>query len=184
MTLQPRFLAQALSPADCDRLVTLARAAPRRPAGLVGGRSAPALRRAGLVWLDDLPEAGFAMEKMIALVAEVNRASFRLDLADFGESAQIARYGSEDQGHFGWHSDIGAGHWAAQRKLTVVVQLSDPQDYDGGGLDLQPDSTTTEAPRDRGAAALFPSFTLHRVTPVTRGERWSLTLWAHGPAFL
>ena len=183
MTLKPRFVAEALTPAECDRLIALARAAPERPAGLVGGRNAPGLRRAGIVWLDDLPAAAFAMAKMIRLVAEVNRDHFRLDLTDFGESAQIARYGAAEQGHFGWHSDIGSGHWAAQRKLTVVVQLSDATTYLGGALEVQPDSAVTEAPRDRGTAALFPSFALHRVTPVTTGERWSLTLWAHGPNF-
>ena len=48
---------------------------------------------------------------------------------------------------------------------------------------LRPDAAEHEAPRTRGSATLFPSFVLHRVTPVTGGTRWSLTLWAHGPAF-
>ena len=183
MTLLPRCLPAALTPDDCDRLITLARAAPERRAGLVGGRSAPELRRAGVVWLDDLPGAGFAMDSMIRRVADANRDGPDLALTDFGESAQIARYGAEEQGHFAWHSDIGTGAWAARRKLTLVVQLSDPGTYQGGALELQPDSSVTTAPRDRGAAVLFPSFILHRVTPVTEGQRWSLTLWAHGPAF-
>ena len=56
---------------------------------------------------------------------------------------------------------------AQKRKLTVVVQLSDPADYDGGELEVWPDSTVRTAPRDRGTAVIFPSFALHRVTPVT-----------------
>ena len=183
MRLKPQFIADALSAEDCAHLLTLAMAAPERPAGLVGGRDGGVLRRAGIHWLDDLPGAGFAMDRMIRTVAEVNRAAFQFDLTDFGESAQIARYGAADQGHFDWHSDIGAGQWAAQRKLTVVVQLSDPAHYQGGALQIQPDNTLAEAPRARGTAAIFPSFALHRVTPVTEGQRWSLTLWAHGPAF-
>ena len=35
----------------------------------------------------------------------------------------------------------------------------------------------------RGSATLFPSYLLHRVTPVEAGERHSMTIWAHGPAF-
>ena len=70
-----------------------------------------------------------------------------------------------------------------KRKLTVVVQLSDPADYAGGALELWPDSATHTAPALRGTATIFPSFMLHRVTPVTEGTRWSLTLWAHGPSF-
>jgi PKHD-type hydroxylase len=172
-----------LDPAACDRLVALAAAAPARDGGLVGGVTDHNLRRADLVWLDDLPDAAFAMDLLIRAVAQANRSHFGLDLTDFAESAQIARYTADRQGHFGWHSDIGQGTLAARRKLTVVVQLSDPADYDGGALDIWPDAQTRTADTARGSATIFPSFTLHRVTPVTRGTRHSLTLWAHGPAF-
>ena len=117
------------------------------------------------------------------LTAQANREAFGFDLAEFAESAQVARYGAEREAHFDWHSDIGAGALASKRKLTIVVQLSDPGSYDGGTLDLRPDSNVRQAPRERGAAVVFPSFVLHRVTPVTAGTRWSLTLWSHGPAF-
>jgi PKHD-type hydroxylase len=123
------------------------------------------------------------MERMMSLTARANRETFGFDLTDFGESPQVARYGAEREGHFDWHSDIGAGIWAAKRKLTIVVQLSDPADYTGGTLELRPDSNVAEAPRARGTAIVFPSFVLHRVTPVTTGTRWSLTIWSHGPSF-
>jgi len=177
------FQENALSPAECDLLVSLAGAAEMADAGLVGRTTSHALRRADLVWLDDLPQAAPVMDRLIRLVAQANRDTFDVDLTDFAESAQIARYGAEREGHFGWHSDIGKGALAAKRKLTMVIQLSDPADYDGGALELRPDANITAAPRTRGTAAIFPSFVLHRVTPVTRGARWSLTLWAHGPAW-
>lgn len=176
-------LPAALSPEDCDAVVALAQAAHPRDAGLVGGETRHGIRRADIVWLDDLPEGAWVMDRLLGLVARANRESYGFDLTDFAESAQIARYGAERQGHFDWHSDIGKGQLAARRKLTVVVQLSDPDDYAGGMLELRPDSNVHAAPPDRGTAVVFPSFVLHRVTPVTDGIRWSLTLWAHGPAF-
>jgi PKHD-type hydroxylase len=154
-----------------------------RAGGLVGGRADAALRRAGLVWLDDLPGQGHVMEALVRAVAAANRTAFGFDLTDFRESAQIARYGAEDQGHFDWHADVGQGPAAARRKLTVVVQLSAPDGYGGGALEVRPSTAVLTAPRDRGTMAVFPSPMLHRVTPVTAGERFSLTLWAHGPAF-
>lgn len=186
--LTPAFLPDALSPADCDRLIAAVRGQPMRDAGLVRAQTAHQIRRAEITWVDDLPGGGWVMDRMIRLTAGVNRDNFGFDLTEFGESAQIARYGAEREGHFAWHSDIatkggGGGTWAAQRKLTIVVQLSPPQAYDGGALELWPDAQVTTAPRDRGLATVFPSFQLHRVTPVTQGERFSLTLWAHGPAF-
>ena len=173
----------ALTAAECDTLVALCAAAPKKDAGLVGATTAHQIRRADLVWLDDLPQAAWVMDRMVGLVAAANRESFGFDLTDFAESPQVAHYGAERQGHFDWHSDIGAGALAAKRKLTVVVQLSDPADYAGGTLDLWPDSHVREVPRQRGLAVVFPSFVLHRVTPVATGARWSLTLWAHGPTF-
>jgi len=176
-------LPDALTPEECDRIIAAVQASAMKDARLVLGQTAHHLRRAEIAWLDDIPQAAWVMDRMIGLVAQANRQAFGFDLTDFGESAQVARYGAEREGHFGWHSDIGAGAWAAKRKLTVVVQLSDPTDYEGGALELWPDSNVMEAPRQRGLATVFPSFELHRVTPVTRGIRWSLTLWAHGPAF-
>ena len=176
-------LSDALSPAECDALIGLVSAHHLKDAGLVRGTTAHDIRRAEIAWLDDIPEAAWVMDRMITLVARANRDGFNYDLTDFGESAQVARYGAERQGHFDWHSDIGAGNWAAKRKLTIVVQLSDPADYVGGTLELRPDSNVVQAPRARGTATVFPSFVLHRVTPVTEGTRWSLTLWSHGPAF-
>ena len=187
----------ALSPDDCARIVALAEGSPLSDAGLVRAKS-HGIRRADLAWLEDIPEAGWVMDRMVRIVADANRGradrggadrggadrgGFGFDLDDFAESAQVARYGSDRQGHFDWHSDIGAGPLAARRKLTVVVQLSDPAAYQGGVLEVRPDSHVAVADAAQGTAVIFPSFVLHRVTPVTAGTRWSLTLWAHGPAF-
>jgi PKHD-type hydroxylase len=173
----------AFSPDECDRIVALADAAPARDARLVGQTQDHNLRRAELVWLDDVPGTDWVMDRIIDLVREANRETFDFDLQSFSESAQVARYGAAREGHFDWHSDIGDGPLARQRKLTMVVQLSHPQDYSGGTLEVMPSSHVVQASPDRGNATIFPSFLLHRVTPVTRGLRQSLTIWAHGPAF-
>ena len=173
----------ALSAAQCDQLIALVQSHQLADAALVGGAKSSQIRSAKLAWLDDIPAAAWVLDQMIAHVAAANRHAFRFDLTDFGESPQVARYTAAGADHFDWHADIGAGVWAAKRKLTIVVQLSDPAGYEGGTLQLRPDSTITDAPTIRGTATIFPSFVLHRVTPVTMGTRWSLTLWAHGPAF-
>lgn len=179
----PLTLPDAFTQAECDRIIALARSEPLDEAGLVRNTADHNIRRAELAWLDDRAGADWVMERIIALVACANREAFDFALTDFAESAQVARYGAEREGHFGWHSDIGAGTVAARRKLTMVVQLSEPEGYQGGTLELWPDGFAREAQKTRGAATVFPSFVLHRVTPVTAGERWSLTIWAHGPAF-
>lgn len=173
---------EAFSAEECDRIAALAAAQPVAEARLVGQRDHN-MRRADLVWLDDIPGTGWVMDRLISVVAEANRKVFDFALTEFAESPQVARYGAERQGHFDWHSDIGDGALAGKRKLTLVVQLSDPGDYAGGALEVMPAANRLSAPRDKGTAAVFPAFALHRVTPVTAGARASLTVWAHGPAF-
>ena len=119
---------QALSAAECDGLIALCQAAPMKDAGLVRQTTAHQIRRAELSWLDDIPDASWVMERMMRLVAQANREAFGFDLSEFAESPQVARYGAEREGHFDWHADIGAGALAAKRKLTIVVQLSAPEE--------------------------------------------------------
>lgn len=174
---------QAFSLTECATLSQVARTAPAQDAGLVRQARDHNLRRAELVWLDEVPDNDWVMDRLIDLVRQANRESFDFDLQDFSESPQLARYGSDRQGHFDWHSDIGDGRLAAKRKLTLVTQLSEPGAYQGGQLEVWYDSHVRTAPLEPGTAVLFPSFALHRVRPVTEGERISLTVWAHGPAF-
>jgi PKHD-type hydroxylase len=174
----------AFSTAECDRIVQIARDATAADARLVGAQRDHGLRRSELVWLDEVEGTGWVMDRIIDIVRVANREVFGFDLRSFSESAQVARYGAERKGHFDWHADIGEGKLAGQRKLTMVVQLSEPSDYSGGRLEVSLGAPFVEAAVERGTATLFPAYMLHRVTPVETGERMSLTIWAHGPSFV
>ena len=63
----------------------------------------------------------------------------------------------------------------------MSIQLSDSDDYEGGDLELMFREEPVKLDRTRGTLVAFPSFMLHRVTPVTRGTRWSLVAWITGP---
>ena len=181
--LQIHTVSGAFSAEECDRILVLAGNATSNDAGLVGQATNHNLPRADLVWLDDVEGTGWIMDRIIDVVRDTNRAVYDFALTDFSESAQVARYGAEREGHFSWHSDIGDGPIAARRKLTMVVQLSEPEGYEGGLLEVMPSAHTVKADQARGTATLFPSYLLHRVTPGTKGERYSLTIWSHGPGF-
>jgi predicted 2-oxoglutarate/Fe(II)-dependent dioxygenase YbiX len=68
-----------------------------------------------------------------------------------------------------------------RRKLAGSVQLSHPGDYDGGGLMVHFGPRSAALPWARRTLAVFPAWSVHEVTPVTRGERWSLHLNGLGP---
>jgi len=69
------------------------------------------------------------------------------------------------------------------RKLSMVVQLSDPAGYIGGNLQLMVSGAAKSMPRDRGSVVIFPSWQVHRVTPLESGVRYSLVAWIWGESF-
>ena len=72
----------------------------------------------------------------------------------------------------------------SSRKISIVVQLSDPLEYEGGELQISDGGTNRVCEKTKGTIIIFPSYLLHRVTPVTKGTRRSLVLWVTGPPFV
>ena len=111
---------------------------------------------------------------------EANQNLYHFDLHSMPEQIQYTEYYDHEKGHYDWHMDNGYGN-LSQRKISVTVQLSDGNDYEGGDLQLWPGGTyPLVAPRGKGNVVIFPSFMMHRVTPVTRGTRKSFVLWLGG----
>ncbi len=87
------------------------------------------------------------------------------------EDLQFATYNKDD--FYGWHKDADINN---NRMLSVSVQLSDPDTYEGGDLQIK----DFLAERARGTILVFNSNLLHRVLPVTSGVRYSLVQWFSG----
>lgn len=173
----------AFTTRECDRIVAAIADIPTDDALLVGRNRDHNLRHAELVWIDDAGGLSWVMTRLIELVSQSNKHQFDFDVREFAESPQVALYDAVKGGQFAWHSDIGNGPAAGKRKLTLVLQLSDPDTYDGGDLEIRPSAQIQMANRAQGSVSVFPSFVLHQVTPMKRGIRRSLTVWAHGPPF-
>jgi PKHD-type hydroxylase len=142
------------------------------------GNVAP-IRKSLVVWLDS---DNFAYPRLADFVGDINAQHYRFDLVGLGEQIQLARYTANMDGHYDWHQDFGAS--LISRKLSITVQLTEPGLYDGGDLEIfKAAKNVLRMDRKRGAVAVFPSYQLHRVVPVTRGVRHSLVAWVSGPAF-
>lgn len=61
--------------------------------------------------------------------------------------------------------------------LSFTLFLTDPASYDGGALEIEDNFAPREVRLAAGDLILYPSTTLHRVTPVTRGERLAVVGW-------
>lgn len=152
--------------------------------GSVGGNySAEELnnvRRSKVSWLDCTPENIWVFEKLSDIVSNMNSQYFNFDLTGFGEPLQLTNYDQSELGMYGWHLDYGG---QVSRKLSVVLQLTDPKDYEGGNLQIMTHGEPETVRKQRGLVTIFPSYTLHQVTPVTKGNRQSLVSWVSGPGF-
>ena len=66
------------------------------------------------------------------------------------------------------------------RKISFIAQLSEPDSYQGGDVRIWLDGKALVLPKDRGTICAFPSFNLHGVTPITKGNRLSMVSWVLG----
>jgi PKHD-type hydroxylase len=138
------------------------------------------LRQSSVMFLDDNQEMQWVYEKLKMIAIAANNERYWFDLLGFHQELQLTRYTEGD--FFDWHLDFGAAEISA-RKLSVTVQLSDPDEYEGGDLEFMINQKTVKAPREKGTVVVFPSFIMHRVTPITKGTRQSIVGWVSGPPY-
>ena len=170
-----------LLPHEIDRIQKFWEAAQTIPATVDGDQSIRQdLRKSSVMFIENNPQNDWIYRRMAGAAIKTNNERYWFDLLGFHEQLQLTRYSAGD--FFEWHLDFGAGDISV-RKLSITVQLSDPNDYEGGDLQFMINQNIIDAPRERGTVIIFPSFILHRVTPITRGKRESIVGWGAGPPY-
>lgn len=182
----------AFSAEECDQIVELGSVLPDDDGALEGADGATAdagLRTARIAWMGAGPETEWIFDRLWDLCATAN-AEYGFELSGFDEDLQFTTYG-EPGAFYTWHQD-GLDGPVAHRKLSLVLQLSDPDDYQGAELelfqsveDLDADDLAELAATtsSRGTVVVFPAFEYHRVIPLVSGVRRSLVSWVSGPPF-
>jgi len=135
------------------------------------------LRKSSAVFVFPSASTNWVFERLSKAIREINDAIYGFVVSHFKEGFQFTRY--EVGEYYGPHFDIGPGK-LTERKLSLTVQLSPPDEYTGGELIIYPEFV---APKDQGTMTVFPSFMCHNVRPVTTGVRYSLVSWLAGPPF-
>lgn len=138
------------------------------------------LRDSSVMFLDPTDKTHWIYERIGTLACSSNAQRYRFDLNGFLQPLQLTSYGTGE--FFDWHMDFNAGE-ISHRKLSVTVQLSDEDAYEGGDLEFMINNRTESAPRRIGTVVVFPSFIHHRVTKVTSGTRNSVVGWLSGPPY-
>jgi len=140
------------------------------------------IRRTHIAWMYYDDQSRWIYDLLGWIANQLNATNFGFDLYGFVDALQYTVYEASESGHgfYDWHMD--QGRTQSPRKLSMVLQLTDPSEYDGGDLEFM-GTNTSVATKELGSVHLFPSYVMHRVTPVTRGIRRSLVGWISGPRF-
>lgn len=148
------------------------------------------VRNSNIVWINE----PWIYRELWDYIHHLNAQSKWNFNVDFAEPCQFTIYKKGQ--HYNWHIDGGITkpeYNGKIRKLSMTILLSDPKDFQGGDLEFdfqnnKPFSdvniySTTGLLR-KGSICMFPSFVYHRVTPVTKGTRYSLVVWVIGQPFV
>mgnify|MGYP006125532509 CR=1 FL=1 len=138
------------------------------------------IRISHIQWIQDSHKTQWLYQKILRLAKQANDAMYHFKLTHI-KDIQYTRY--NNHGKYDWHVDLGKGD-AALRKLSMVMLLSNPADFEGGALELRLGNGIYTAPlKQHGDVVFFPSYILHRVLPVIEGTRESLVVWVNGYPF-
>ena len=173
----------------CDQTISAAlQVQPQDPVlGYGAGYSDDNFRRSKLRWLDPSDSRfTFIFDAYWKAIIALNREWFKFHITEL-PPIQFTEYDSTYQGEYKSHQDV---FWVNpspnHRKVSLVAQLSDPSEYEGGNLEFEmiPEVPNATDIREQGTIIAFPSFIYHKVSPVTAGKRYSLVGWFEGPKFV
>ena len=167
------------NPSELDAIVRIGHSSEIERATTFGG-SDPKVRDSYVNFLYPGEVTSWVFERVAGAINGINAKYFGFDLYGMEQGLQFTRYEAPGE-HYDWHIDKGLGR--EPRKLSLSIQLSNPDDYEGGDLELWFGGEPVKAARERGMITFFPSYVMHRVTPVTKGTRYSLVCWVGGPSF-
>jgi PKHD-type hydroxylase len=148
------------------------------------------IRKSKVRFIEDTnPDFQWLFDDLWKLGMRCNKDFFNFHLTNLS-FIQIAEYDESYEGEYKSHQDV---FWITDdprhRKLTCVVQLTDPSEYEGGdfkmsGLNSYPSEQQETEMKKLGSAIVFPSFVYHQANPVTKGTRYSLAAWFEGPKWV
>lgn len=178
----PAVAERLMSKDDCERIISIADGLGFTPTTVHGGddeksRYDSGVRICDAVMLDY--EAHRDIYEFIGqAVVGVNNKQYRFEIVGL-EPVQVMRYSVGS--FFREHSDLGyQDQYSSGRKISLIVQLSEGDAYEGGELVLFGEDVM---PRTQGTAFIFPAWLPHRVDKLTAGVRYTLVAWAKGPPF-
>jgi PKHD-type hydroxylase len=173
------FWNNAFSKEECQTIINIA-----KNKGLIKGKTfnddkSKDVRNSKISWLYPVDDMDWVFRRVTDMTLNLNERFFKFDLFGLNEGFQFTNY-EAPSGKYGKHVDRGIN--TTVRKLSISIQLTDPEEYEGGELKLY-NGEEILMDKTQGTLIIFPSYVLHEVTPVTKGTRNSLVTWVTGKQF-
>ena len=168
------------TPAELDAIIEIGNSSELTKATTHSPSQDDKIRNSFVQFLFPNEVTNWIFARLAGAITQINSQFFEFDLTGLNQGLQFTRYEAPGQ-HYDWHVD--RGHLQGTRKLSMSLQLNDPSEYKGGELQFKFGRKDATMKKERGMATFFPSYTLHRVKPVTQGTRYSLVAWVEGPPF-
>ena len=175
------FWNNAFSKEECQTIINIA-----KDKGLITGTTfnddkIKNLRDSKISWLYPIDKMDWVFRRVTDITLNLNERFFNFDLFGLNEGFQFTNY-EAPSGKYGKHVDRSIN--TPVRKLSISIQLTTPEEYEGGELKLYDgEEEGTVMSKEQGTLIMFPSYILHEVMPVTKGERNSLVTWVTGKQF-
>lgn len=175
------FWNNAFSKEECQTIINIA-----KNKGLVKGTTfnddkTKDVRDSKISWLYPVDGMDWVFRRVTDITLNLNERFFKFNLFGINEGFQFTNY-EAPSGKYGKHVDRAMN--IPVRKLSISVQLTNPEEYEGGELKLydgEEDGIIMN--KEQGTLVIFPSYVLHEVMPVIKGTRNSLVTWVTGKQF-
>jgi len=172
------FWNNAFTKEECEKIVKIG-----KDKGLITGttfNSINNVRQSNISWLYPSDDMEWVFRKVTDIVLNLNSRFFQFELFGINEGFQFTNYVAPS-GNYGKHIDRSIN--IPVRKLSISIQLTNPEEYEGGELKVFDRDEGITMSKEQGTLIMFPSYMLHEVMPVTKGERNSLVTWITGKQF-
>lgn len=169
---------KAFTKEECEKIIEIGNDRTQRQATTKG--NVDKARKSEVAWLYPSDDLDWAYRRLTDVITNLNEKFFKFDLFGVTEGFQFTKY-TAPGGKYGKHIDCSSG--TLIRKLSFTLQLSDPVEYKGGDLCLYLGEKPEVMKKEQGFVAVFPSYVLHEVKPITQGIRYSLVCWVTGKPF-
>ena len=174
---------------ECQEMIKLGQAKYPSDGTVMGGgkhgQKDYKSRKSKISWIP-FDKATPIYSRIGAWMQQANINCFGFDNMQMNEEGQYAEYSKGD--FYNWHVDIGVNQapMPLVRKISMSLLLNDPKEFEGGELELfskefDGNSQGSHVHKlKQGHALFFASFHVHRVRPVTSGNRKALVMWFGG----